>query len=103
MSKKHFTQQEAELVREAKLLLELYHQMLYTAGTEDGLDSMELECLTGREMEVVKLLQQGLSPASISHVLHIAPSTTNRHISNIYKKINVNSRVELMIKIRKKN
>lgn len=103
LSKKHFTQQEAELVREAKLLLELHHQMLYTAGTEDGLDSMELECLTGREMEVVKLLQQGLSPASISHVLHIAPSTTNRHISNIYKKINVNSRVELMIKIRKKN
>lgn len=64
---------------------------------------MELECLTGREMEVVKLLHQGLSPASISHVLHIAPSTTNQHISNIYKKFNVNSRVELMIKIRKKN
>ena len=46
------------------------------------------------------LLEQGITPANIAHILHITVPTTNRHIYNIYKKLNVNSRAELMAKIK---
>ena len=49
----------------------------------------------------MNLLAQGLSPDNMAHILHISVPTTNRHIYNIYHKLNVNSRYELMSKIGK--
>lgn len=55
--------------------------------------------LTRREIEVVDLLCQGISPSNISRALHISPSTTNKHIAHIYEKMNVSSQQELLVRL----
>lgn len=93
-----FTDHDIALIRAARSLLNLHHQLLFGQAL-DVSSSPELMSLTPRENEVLRLLRQGLSPASIAHVLHITVSTTNRHIYHIYKKLKVNSRGELMAKL----
>jgi len=55
--------------------------------------------LTDRETEIVELICQGISPANISKILHIATSTTYKHIAHIYEKMHVSSRQELLVKL----
>lgn len=55
--------------------------------------------LTKREIEVIDLLCQGISPSNISRALHISPSTTNKHIAHIYEKMNVSSQQELLVRL----
>ena len=55
--------------------------------------------LTDREVEIVDLICQGVSPANISKILHIATSTTYKHIAHIYEKFHVSSRQELLVKL----
>ena len=59
----------------------------------------ETTALTKREIEVANLLCQGVSPANISKTLHITYSTANKHIANIYKKLQVSSRQELLVRL----
>ncbi len=94
-----FSEADIELIRAVRKLLNPYHGLLF--GTSAGHDSRRAEeyDLTARETEILNLLRQGLAPANIAHILHIAVPTANRHIANIYKKLKVNSRGELMAKI----
>lgn len=55
--------------------------------------------LTEREVEIVDLICQGVSPANISKILHIATSTTYKHIAHIYEKFHVSSRQALLVKL----
>jgi predicted ATPase/serine/threonine protein kinase/DNA-binding CsgD family transcriptional regulator len=48
--------------------------------------------LTAREVEVLRLLAQGLTDAQIAERLVIAPRTVNNHLTSIYSKIQVSSR-----------
>jgi DNA-binding CsgD family transcriptional regulator len=48
--------------------------------------------LTTREMEVLRLLAQGLSDAQIADVLVIRPRTVNAHLRSIYSKLGITSR-----------
>ncbi len=50
--------------------------------------------LTGRELEVLEQLAVGLPYTSIAENLIISPSTVRRHIENIYKKLQVHSKIE---------
>ena len=97
------TDWEIETVRSIRELLKLFHRLLFTCADDEAAQltsRTELQTLTPREMEIVNLLEQGITPANIAHILHITVPTTNRHIYNIYKKVNVNSRAELMAKIK---
>lgn len=49
--------------------------------------------LTGREVEVLGLLVQGLSNREIAELLVLSPKTVGRHVESIYSKINVSTRV----------
>lgn len=49
--------------------------------------------LTGREVEVLRLLVQGLSNREIAELLVISPKTVGRHVESIYSKTNVSTRV----------
>ncbi|HET9999583.1 MAG TPA: response regulator transcription factor [Ktedonobacteraceae bacterium] len=48
--------------------------------------------LTAREVEVLRLLAQGLTNAHIAERLVISPRTVNTHLTSIYNKIGISSR-----------
>jgi predicted ATPase/DNA-binding CsgD family transcriptional regulator len=48
--------------------------------------------LTAREMEVLRLVAQGLSDTQIAEQLVISPRTVNWHLTSIYSKLGVSSR-----------
>ncbi|HJT58697.1 MAG TPA: protein kinase [Ktedonobacteraceae bacterium] len=48
--------------------------------------------LTAREVEVLRLLAEGMSVAQIAEALIISPRTVSTHITSIYRKIQVSSR-----------
>ncbi len=48
--------------------------------------------LTAREVEVLRLLAQGLTDGQIAEQLVISPRTVNNHLTSIYQKIQVSSR-----------
>jgi DNA-binding NarL/FixJ family response regulator len=54
--------------------------------------------LTKREKEVLDLLCQGKSYRVIADDLFISPDTVRYHLKNIYKKLQVNSKYEAVIK-----
>ena len=53
-----------------------------------------VEPLSQREMEILRLVSQGLSNAEIARSLFITPGTTKWHITNIYAKLGVASRTQ---------
>ncbi len=52
---------------------------------------------TKREGQVVELLNSGLSNKQIGYALHASERTIEFHISNILRKLNVNSRIEAVL------
>lgn len=59
-------------------------------------DFAELRQLTEREAEIVYLLFQGFTYKAISESLCISQNTTKFHVKNIYQKLNINSKMELI-------
>ena len=58
--------------------------------------------LTKREMDVMKLISQGLSNRAISEELVISERTVKNHVSSILKKLSANDRTQALIKCLKK-
>jgi DNA-binding CsgD family transcriptional regulator len=52
--------------------------------------------LSPREEEVVKLVVRGLSNRQISRSLYISENTVQRHLQNVFEKVGVRSRTELL-------
>jgi DNA-binding CsgD family transcriptional regulator len=52
--------------------------------------------LTNREKEVVLLLLEGFNVNSIGKKFFISPHTANTHIKNIYSKLNIQNRLQLL-------
>jgi len=54
--------------------------------------------LTARQMDVLRLLAQGLPPVAIGEVLGVSPHTVRNHIQGIARRIRAHSRVEMVSK-----
>ncbi len=52
--------------------------------------------LTPQENKIVALIEEGKTNKEIAAEIHVSISTIKTHINNIYKKMNVKSRVELL-------
>jgi DNA-binding CsgD family transcriptional regulator len=61
------------------------------------------EGLTDRELNILALLEQGLSNAEIAKQLTISPKTVDHHVSAILAKLQVHSRLEAAALARQKN
>jgi DNA-binding NarL/FixJ family response regulator len=58
--------------------------------------------LTSRELEIVRLATQGLRNKSIAHTLAISEGTVKIHLHNIFKKLPIDSRLDLTLYARDK-
>ncbi len=59
--------------------------------------------LSKREVEVLEQLSKGLSYTVIAQNLFLSPSTVRKHIENIYKKLQVHSKIEAVQKAKNHN
>ncbi len=55
------------------------------------------QALTGRELEVLRLLSQGLKKPQIAGVLGLSPHTVKRHVDHIFAKLSVNDRAQAAV------
>lgn len=58
--------------------------------------------LTSREKEVLKGISEGLSEKELADKLLLSSHTIHTHIKNIYRKLHVRSRIEAILKAKKK-
>jgi len=66
-------------------------------------EKVEEEKLTRREIEVLKLLAEGLFNKEIAYKLSISEKTVKNHVSNIFKKIGVFDRTQAAVYAIKNN
>jgi two-component system, NarL family, response regulator LiaR len=74
-------------------------RMAKPAAFETSRDEEEtqIETLTPRELEVLQLLAQGLNNRSIAEVLFISDRTVQAHLTSIFAKTHVSSRLEAVL------
>jgi DNA-binding CsgD family transcriptional regulator len=52
--------------------------------------------LSEREMEILKMMIEGLNYKEIADKIFLSPHTVRTHISNIYKKLHVSNKAQMM-------
>ncbi len=70
----------------------LPQQAATSAGSKRPIDPAVLKGLTPRELEVLQQVAEGKTDKEIAEVLVISPRTANRHIANIFLKLDVTTR-----------
>ena len=78
-------------------------KLLRNPSSVNSLNEREEISLSSREAEVLEQLSKGLSYTRIAENLFLAPSTVRKHIENIYKKLQVHSKIEAIEKARQNN
>lgn len=78
-------------------------KLLRNPESISNLQEREKISLSSREVEVLEQLSKGLSYTKIAENLFLSPSTVRKHIENIYKKLQVHSKIEAVEKARQNN
>lgn len=60
-------------------------------------DTIKIESLTKRELDVLKLLSVGMYNKEVAERLNISERTVKNHVSNIFKKIGVTDRTQAAV------
>ena len=91
-----------------KALMEIAYQALkedpaLAAPEADTLEAnVALYNLTAREKEIASLLMQGYTYKSISAALFISEKTVTKHVQNLYGKLEVSNKMEMLHKLEAK-
>ncbi len=99
-----FTDEELEILRILNKHLALYFYNKYPNGIKRNSENdysetlIHLYSLTEREADVIDLIYQGKSNGEIAEVLFVSENTVKKHIYNVFKKMKVSNRSQ-MIKI----
>ena len=67
--------------------------------TRDKIQPILNNPLSSREFEILQDIVKGMTNTQISEIRYISINTTKYHVSNIFRKMDVNSRVEVLQKI----
>ena len=80
-------------------LIQTWHLMLLTCHTKEMPKSTDhpYNSLTQQERRIVYYLASGMKNEQIAEELHISIYTVRTHIANIYKKFEVNNKVDLLM------
>jgi DNA-binding NarL/FixJ family response regulator len=65
--------------------------------TRDGAAGDPNRLLTARELEIVRMIAQGLRNRAIAERLSISEGTVKIHLHNVYEKLGLDGRLELML------
>lgn len=66
---------------------------------EKNFSNFEIEKLTPREQQIAGYLDQALRYKEIASNLNLSIETVRKHVHNIYRKLNVQSRTEAINKL----
>lgn len=84
---------------------QLWHEMMGTAAETPLASSMEhdkvQEHFTERELDILRLLGEGLSNAELADLLLVTIPTIKWHLNNVYSKLNVKNRMAAVVKAKK--
>lgn len=82
-------------------LIQTWHLMLITCQTKQLPKSRNhpYNALTQQERRIVYYLSSGMKNEQIAEELHISIYTVRTHIANIYKKFEVNNKVDLLMRL----
>jgi DNA-binding NarL/FixJ family response regulator len=84
----------------AVAIRQAYDHSIYLPGYREGPQrvpvaaKLEHPDLTRRELEILRLVAEGMSNAELARMLWVTEQTVKFHLSNIYRKLNVSNRTE---------
>lgn len=67
------------------------------SGISSGDEASPIQPLTSREQEVLQLLSRGLNNQAIAEALYVSDRTVQAHLTNIFAKMGVSSRLEAVL------
>ena len=67
------------------------------SGISSGEGASPIHLLTAREQEVLQLLSRGLNNQAIAEALFVSDRTVQAHLTNIFSKMGVSSRLEAVL------
>jgi len=79
--------------RNTSIIIEQYRK---SSGYLKDQMNEKLKILSIRERDVFKLIIEAKSNKEISEILHISMPTVKTHVNNIYKKLNVEKRMDVV-------
>ncbi len=97
LKKAIYTIYQGETYIEPSLTPDLKERMQRSSSSSNA------EVLTRREVDVLKLLAEGLFNKEIAYRLNISEKTVKNHVSNIFKKISVSDRTQAAVYAIKNN
>ncbi|GAB3867415.1 response regulator transcription factor [Hymenobacter segetis] len=80
----------------ARFVVQAFQQQLVAPAAALPLEKLLAEPLTARELEVVHGIEDGLSYKLIAERHFVSIDTVRSHIRNVYRKLQVNSKAELL-------
>jgi DNA-binding NarL/FixJ family response regulator len=82
-----------------RLLQEYAHQLpdLSSGAQEDGAVPAILDGLTGRELEVLVAVAEGLSNVEIAERLFVSEATVKSHVGRVLAKLGLRNRVQAVV------
>lgn len=76
---------------------ELMQFLISSVSVKESKKSNKISSLTTKELEVLELVSQGLTNSEIAEILLIAEITVKKHISSMFKKLELKDRLSLAL------
>jgi two-component system, NarL family, response regulator DegU len=83
---------------ERDMTARMIHNLLQNPSSKtDDLEEQKISAITARERDVIALICEGLRNKEISNRLHISDATVSHHLTSIFRKLDIEDRVSLVL------